>query len=82
MIDTQVKCDVCKEVRGPSNHWLLSIETQAGLYEDFSRIVGIGIFPWNDTIAERLETKHVCGAVCAHKILDRYLESLRNGEGQ
>lgn len=67
MIDTQVRCDVCKEIRGPSNHWLLVFETD-----------GIRFKPWDDD--EASFARHACGASCAHKILDRYLESLRNGE--
>lgn len=82
MIDTQVKCDVCKAERGPANHWLLVRDLEQGFHEDVSLVYGIGIFPWNDPISKWPNVRHICGAVCAHKILDRYLESLRNGEGQ
>lgn len=71
MIETSYRCDGpnCTAVRGPSNHWLL-------LYADS---VDFSIKPWDDRSAADKDTgyKHVCGAACAHKLLDRYLESLR-----
>jgi hypothetical protein len=72
MIETVYKCDVCGTVRGPENHWLLADES--------SRSGVFILVPWDDYAPDA--DKHLCGAVCAHKILDRYLESLRNGEGQ
>ena len=74
MIDTQVKCDVCKEIRGPSNHWILFSTTAT------EAAGALLVMPWDDDEAQHEDVTHVCGRQCAHKILDRYLESLRNGE--
>jgi len=70
MIDQIFKCDVCGAVRGPSNHWLVVTEDSEGCW----------FLPWSEDEATASEAKHICGAVCSHKVLDRYLESLRNGE--
>ena len=69
MIDTIFKCDGdnCTAVRGDSNHWLL-----VGCYQG-----GLLVMPWSNSEAQKHEIRHACGASCAHKILDRYLESLR-----
>jgi len=66
MIDTVYKCDVCNAVRGPENHWLMVYSRR-----DFE------VLPWSDETANDERNQHICGAACAHVVLDRYLESLR-----
>ena len=70
MIDQVYRCDVCNTPRGETNHWLIAFYASTHFY----------VYPWSDKQAEDPAAKHLCGSDCAHKVLGRYLESLRNGE--
>ena len=65
MIETTIKCDHCKGTRQEGNHWL-----------ELRYLKGVPYFVSWTPNAERRGRKHVCGAKCAHTILDRYLTAL------
>ncbi|MDE2020840.1 MAG: hypothetical protein KGJ13_10935 [Patescibacteria group bacterium] len=70
MIENQFKCDICTAQRTPANHWLLVMPPAHGV---------LRIEPWDNQEALREGVQHICGAECAHKVLDRHLEFLRSG---
>lgn len=62
-------CTMCPTTRTPSNHWLVARKMAGG---------GTYFIPWN--VIEDHEDEfdeHLCGAVCAHKLLDRDLPTLQ-----
>ena len=65
MVETSIKCEYCKGTRLEGNHWL-----------ELRNLKGVPYFlPWTPA-AERRGKQHVCGAACAHIVLDRYLNGL------
>ena len=65
MIETIVKCEVCETARGAGNHWLELRYSHGAPY----------IVKWTKS-SEKPGRKHICGAACAHVLLDRHLTSL------
>ena len=55
-------CDICGVERMESNHWFLA-------FVDVSDKPSIAFYPWNDTAAEGVTVKHLCGPGCAAKAL-------------
>ena len=65
MIEVVTKCELCGGTRLEGNHWL-----------ELRYLKGVPYFlPWTPA-AEKRGRKHVCGAKCAHIVLDRYLTGL------
>ncbi len=60
MIETKIQCDICGVERKEVNHWHLARLTSSGLHFPKTRKIG---------------DKDLCGQVCAHKLLDRYLST-------
>jgi hypothetical protein len=61
MLKQIVTCDVCGAIRKDANHWFC-----------YSASPGqVTFWTWGEEIAARFD--HVCGQVCAHKLLDEFL---------
>jgi hypothetical protein len=69
MIERQYKCDsgACTQIKGETNHWIIAVLGKDGCW----------FLPWSAQEANEDGALHICGAACAHKVLDKYLESLR-----
>ena len=61
MLRQATACDVCGEVKKENNHWFKIRETKAGVIFASAKTSKAG--------------KDVCGQVCAHKLLDRWLST-------
>ena len=74
MIDSILRCDGpnCTSVRGVTNHWLM-----AKRYKNLSEKDAWVVFEWDTDALDEPGLKHLCGVQCAHKLLDQYLDSLR-----
>lgn len=66
-------CDVCGITRTESNHWWLVIDMGTDAVRLMGLPLGFSIVKWDDR-AILLQTKHVCGQECAHKLLSAYME--------
>jgi len=65
MLKPAYSCDVCAAQRGESNHYLL-VERGGARCSPRFRV-------WDDALAKRKSTGHVCGAACALKLTDKWL---------
>ena len=66
MISQSVTCEQCGAQRGPSNHWLELRYIRGAPY----------LLKWSRA-AEKPGSKHICGAGCAHLVLDKHLAALQ-----
>jgi len=66
VIELSVKCEECSAERGLANHWLELRHAKGAPY----------FLEWSKA-AEKPGSKHVCGEDCAHRIVGRYLTTLR-----
>lgn len=67
-------CDVCNKAKDEDTEdwWLAWSETVAGAPGDPNQPV-VKLTPWNSFLAHSSEMQHLCGARCAHTILDRWM---------
>lgn len=65
MIETKISCEVCSGVRQEGNHWLELRYSYGAPY----------IVKWSKQ-SEKSGRKHICGAACAHLLLDKHLTAL------
>jgi hypothetical protein len=67
-------CSVCGAERKDANHWFVLTETKAGFH----------LQSWEWAVREEMldeeGTEHLCGQVCAHKLLDRFMSGAATGE--
>ena len=63
MIRQAISCDICGNEKRQTNHWFVAYD-QAGEL----RISG-----WNSRNRLRAGTKHLCGQICLHKLVDEFL---------
>ena len=73
-------CDVCGKRKGDSEHWWLAVnECGASIGEAASQPI-LKLFPWDNMGAHSAESKHLCGAVCSHTYLDRWMAEFNAGD--
>ena len=63
MIRQAISCDICATEKRQTNHWFVAYE-QAGEL----RISG-----WNSRHRQRPDSKHLCGQICLHKLVDEFM---------
>jgi hypothetical protein len=61
-------CDVCGAERKEANHWFLAESSPVSTSINFLE------WDYSDGIHRDISgVKHICGQVCAHKLLDEFL---------
>lgn len=63
MIRQAISCDICGNEKRQTNHWFVAYD-QAGEL----RVSG-----WNSRNRLKAGTKHLCGQICLHKLVDEFL---------
>lgn len=63
MIRQAISCDICGTEKRQTNHWFVATE-QAGEL----RVSG-----WGSRKRLRADTKHLCGQICLHKLVDEFM---------
>ena len=66
-------CDECHAQRKEANHWFIASRRGDGFLMDQNVGDSILIFRFTDEIAKREGIIHLCGAVCVHKFVDKFL---------
>jgi hypothetical protein len=69
-------CDVCDSPKneGSEDWWLAWTETFSPLPGQPEQTV-IKITPWHSFLAHSADVRHLCGARCAHTLMDRWMLS-------
>lgn len=63
MIRQAISCDICGNEKKQTNHWFLATDQGGEL-----RVAG-----WNSRNRLRPGTKHLCGQICLHKLVDLFI---------
>jgi hypothetical protein len=69
--DKVAKCDVCRQVKGEANKWLLVEEMPS---RTVTGPIRLSIYFWDDTLATMPDIRMVCGESCLMKILQPFLD--------
>ena len=63
MIRQAISCDICATEKKQTNHWFVAYEQDGEL-----RVSG-----WNSRKRLRPGSKHLCGQICLHKLVDDFM---------
>lgn len=74
-------CDVCGKPKRESEEWWLGMLECDVAHDGSPAQPTMRIQPWNNLLAHSAVSKHICGAVCAHKFLDRWMGELLSSDG-
>ena len=66
MIRQAISCDVCGSEKQQTNHWFVAHDQNGEL-----RVTG-----WNSRNRLRPGTKHLCGQICLHKLVDEFMAGI------
>jgi len=66
-------CNECKKTKGETNHWWLIIKNTKSLPSG-TKTVSLVIRPFEEIQREQEDIEYLCGAVCVHKVVSKYLE--------
>ncbi len=72
-------CDVCGKLMGESENWWLAAQECAPSRDGTLTQPVLKLMPWDDLIGHSAESKHLCGAGCAHTFLDRWMAEFHAG---
>lgn len=72
-------CDVCGKLMGESESWWVAAnECAPPRGQDPAQPV-LKLMPWDNLMGHSAESHHLCGAVCVHTFLDRWMAEARSG---
>jgi hypothetical protein len=63
VIRQAISCDICGSEKQQTNHWFVATDQGGEL-----RVAG-----WNSRNRLRPNTKHLCGQICLHKLVDLFI---------
>ena len=65
-------CDVCNSPRNEADDWWLAWSEQVHPSGSPSQPM-LRLTPWNASLSQSREVKHLCGARCAQTMMDRWM---------
>lgn len=72
-------CDVCGKLMGEAESWwVAAVDCESSANQSPSHPV-LKLMPWDNLLGHSAGNKHLCGAVCAHTFLDRWMSEFHAG---
>ncbi|MHB8391947.1 MAG: hypothetical protein ACYDBH_20620 [Acidobacteriaceae bacterium] len=75
----RISCDVCGKQMGGDEKWWIATNECAPSGDRKSGQPTLKLMPWDNALAHSAESKHLCGAGCAHTYMDRWMAGFRAG---
>jgi hypothetical protein len=73
-------CDVCgKQQMSVDEKWWIAVNECASTLDSTAGQPTLKLMPWDNALAHSAESKHLCGAGCAHTFMDRWMADFRAG---
>lgn len=72
-------CDICGKLRGETEDWWMAVKECAPSNTTSSSQPILKLMPWDVLLVHGADSKHLCGAGCAHTFLDRWMLGFRAG---
>lgn len=72
-------CDVCGELMGGPEDWWVAIHECVPTASAAPSHPALRLMPWENVSGHSAGSKHLCGAACAHRYLDRWMAELHAG---
>lgn len=75
----RITCDVCGKQQVNVEQWWIATEQCVPALDSKRGQPTWKLTPWDNALAHSAESKHLCGAGCAHAYLDRWMAGWRAG---
>jgi len=72
-------CDVCGKLMGESESWWVAASECASPSGKDPEQPLLKLMPWDNLMGHSAGSSHLCGAVCVHTFLDRWMAGARTG---
>jgi hypothetical protein len=73
-------CDICgKQQMSVDEKWWIAMNECATPLNTAAGQPTLKLMPWDNALAHSAESKHLCGAGCAHTFMDRWMAGFRAG---
>jgi len=70
------RCEICGKVKNEgSEDWWLSWAEHFSPIPDATPLPLLRFTPWDVLLSHQAEVRHLCGARCAHTLMDRWMTS-------
>lgn len=76
-IDAPWRCDKCNRLKEPTNGWLVGATYVMGTLPKES-FIGFTVVAWDDELADRQDSAHLCGVECGQKWTTEQMGKLVN----
>ncbi len=73
------RCDVCGKVMGEPENWWIAMDECASSSEGDPTQPVLKLMSWDNLLGHSAESKHLCGAGCVHRYLDRWMADRHAG---
>jgi len=73
-------CDVCGKLMGESESWWVAAGTCESTSGQGPAQPTLKLMRWDNFLGHSAGSKHLCGAVCVHTYLDRWMAESRSAE--
>jgi len=72
-------CDVCGKLMGGSESWWVAAQECTPTAGEAASHPTLRLMPWDNLLGHSAGNHHLCGAVCAHTFLDRWMAEFHAG---
>jgi len=72
-------CDVCGKLMGGSESWWVATSDCVAPSGQGPVQPELKLMKWDNFLGHSADSKHLCGAVCVHTFLDRWMSESRSG---
>jgi hypothetical protein len=66
-------CDICGNPRGEREDWWLALTDPASPIPESPAQPMLRLTNWNGLLSHAANVRHLCGARCAHTLVDRWM---------
>ena len=71
-------CDVCGKLMGEAESWWVAVNECMPASNDAAPHPVLKLMPWDNLLGHSAGNHHLCGAVCAHTFLDRWMSEFHS----
>lgn len=72
-------CDVCGKLMGAPDDWWVAVNECVPTASSAPSHPSLKLMPWDNVAGHSAGSKHLCGAACVHRYLDRWMAELHSG---
>lgn len=72
-------CDICGKLMSSSDSWWVAAQECSPTAGEAASHPTLRLMPWDNLLGHSAGNHHLCGAVCTHTFLDRWMAEFHAG---